>query len=326
MNLNNNIEDLQSYLEEQQWISENEKVRSAEVPGDGNMNFTLRIKTDKRSFILKQSRPYVEKYPQVAAPEDRCLREAEFYELISSNEALGAMTPSILQVDKKNHILSMEDLGSGADFTRLYSGSSKISRTSIDQLIDFLVSLHTEITKDNAAYVIKNKEMRALNHEHMYHYPFIDNGMNLDDILPGLQEVAVTYRADEVLKKEITRLGDLYLADGDVLLHGDYFPGSWLETDDGIKIIDPEFCFFGFPEFELGVITAHLYMADQAEEDIRYAIERYSAQASLDEALMWKCAGVEMMRRILGLAQLPLTLSLEQRSALLSKAKKYILQ
>jgi 5-methylthioribose kinase len=33
------------------------------------MNCVLRIETAARSFIIKQSRGYVERYPQIAAPE-----------------------------------------------------------------------------------------------------------------------------------------------------------------------------------------------------------------------------------------------------------------
>jgi len=69
---------LESYLKGQGWLLLNEKITAIEIPGAGNMNFTIRVKTGKRSFIIKQSREYVEKYPQVAAPVERALREAEF--------------------------------------------------------------------------------------------------------------------------------------------------------------------------------------------------------------------------------------------------------
>ena len=56
----------------------------------------------------------------------------------------------------------------------------------------------------------------------------------------------------------MAKVGDIYLSDdGGVLLHGDYYPGSWLKTDAGFRVIDPEFCFLGPPEFDLGVLAAH---------------------------------------------------------------------
>jgi len=121
--------------------------------------------------------------------------------------------------------------------------------------------------------------MRALNHEHIFVYPYLDvNGMDLDTILPGLQGVANKVKANSSLKKVFDELGNLYLSDGDYLLHGDYFPGSWLKTEDGIKIIDPEFCFFGPIEFEIGVIVTHLKMADQPVAIIQRALSLYDEE------------------------------------------------
>lgn len=45
-----------------------EVVEGVEREGEGNMNCVVRVMTSRRSFILKQSRPWVEKYPGFAAP------------------------------------------------------------------------------------------------------------------------------------------------------------------------------------------------------------------------------------------------------------------
>ena len=66
----------------------NEHVSSAAPAGDGNMNYTLRVHTPKRSFIVKQARPWVEKYPHIQAPWDRALMEAHFYDTIRTDEEL----------------------------------------------------------------------------------------------------------------------------------------------------------------------------------------------------------------------------------------------
>ena len=172
------------------------------------------------------------------------------------------MTPEILLVDKINNIMVMTDLGSGSDFNFLYKGNSEISDSELSDIIGFASTLHTSVTSSNAPFLIANHQMRKLNHEHMFIYPFVEkDGFDLDGIQMGLMEIAKPYRADNDLKSEIEKLGDRYLADGNILLHGDYFPGSWLKTADGIKIIDPEFCFFGFPEFVIGVTIAHLMMS-----------------------------------------------------------------
>ena len=102
--------------------------------------------------------------------------------------------------------------------------------------------------------------------------------------------------------ERIAELRVRYRADGDTLLHGDYFPGSWLRTPAAVVIIDPEFCFLGPPEFDLGILRAHLILTKQ--EDLwPTMIARYTGAA--DWRLADRFAGVELMRRLNGVEQQP---------------------
>lgn len=327
MILQNNIEQIQGYLESHDVLALGETVTNLTKPGDGNMNFTLRVSTNQKSYIIKQSRPYVEKYPQVEAPEDRCIREAEFYHLISPYASIANMTPVLFLVDRENNILLMEDFGDASDFTHLYHTDEVLDDKDLEVIMTFAANLHNSVKAENTPFIIENAEMRKLNHEHMCIYPFmVENGLDLDTICQGLQEVAMKYKNDEKLKSKIVEMGQEYLSNGTTLLHGDYFLGSWLSTSHGIKIIDPEFCFFGDPSFEVGVTIAHLYMADQPEATVQKAINYYKAIALLDENKAFQFAGLEIMRRILGLAQLPLNLNLKKRTDLLDRAHSFILK
>ncbi|MDP5043536.1 MAG: phosphotransferase, partial [Leeuwenhoekiella sp.] len=316
---------LETYLKGQGWLLLNESLNAVEIPGAGNMNFTLRVKTGKRSFIIKQSRDYVEKYPQVPAPEERALREAEFYELIAQEQSLSKMMPVLNGVDRINNVLNLEDLGDSRDYSFLYEEGVLISEDDLREIIAFISRLHTSINTKTTQATLANDEMRKLNHEHIYHYPYLENnGLDLDRILPGLAEVAAPYKTDAVLKAELQKLGDRYLANGTTLLHGDYFPGSWLKTNSGLKIIDPEFCFFGDPEFELGVTLAHLKMAAQPEELVNKAVDFYTEKAPLNKQLCFQYMATEILRRILGLAQLPLKITLSERENLLSESRSIL--
>lgn len=280
VHLTANIKTVEKYLDSRSWLETGEKVTTIEVPGDGNMNFTLRVKTNKRSFIIKQSREYVEKYPQVEAPIERALREAEFYELISGYSSLKKQMPNLLQVDSQNYVLYLEDLGKGTDYTFLYEKGRILTDDDLSKIITFAADLHTDLTRQKFENSLPNRKMRELNHKHIFIYPYLkENGLDLDAILPGLQRIAEPYKTNNRLKSSIEKLGERYLQDGNSLLHGDYFPGSWLKSKDGIKIIDPEFCFFGEPEFEIGVTIAHLKMANQPEEIISKALRYYKNRA-----------------------------------------------
>ncbi len=327
VHLTANIKIVEEYLKSQFWLEQDEKVTAVEIPGDGNMNFTLRIKTEKRSFIIKQSREYVEKYPQVKAPIERALREAQFYELVSNHSSLKQQMPNLLGADSQNKVLYLEDLGTGTDYTFLYKIGKVLKNEELFKIIAFAADLHTSITRQKTKKNLPNREMRELNHKHIFIYPYLkDNGLDLDAILPGLQEIANPYKTNNSLKNNIEKLGERYLMDGNSLLHGDYFPGSWLRSKNGIKIIDPEFCFFGEPEFEIGVTIAHLKMANQPENIISNALKYYKDRAPLNKELCKQFTAAEIFRRILGLAQLPLTIDLQQRQELLSESFEVLLK
>ena len=121
----------------------------------------------------------------------------------------------------------------------------------------------------------------------------------------------------------IHALGARYLADGDHLVHGDYFPGSWLRALRGIAIIDPEFCFTGAPEFDVGVMLAHLLLAAQPDALVTHHLGSFAG--GYDGALVRGFAGAEIMRRLIGVAQLPLPASRERKHALLAKSRELVM-
>ena len=313
------LEGLTAYLVGNKRVDTAEKIVGASVAGEGNMNVVLRITTSERSFILKQSRPYVQKYPSVAAPINRINVEAEFYQLINANKVWDKAAPKILWFDEGHRILCMENLGASTDFSDIYKKGINLTKAEVASLTQLISELHRVPKKGKA---IENLAMRELNHVHIYTLPLSkSNGFDLNSVLPGLQDETVRFRTDDKLKKSAKKLGDIYLqTDGDTLLHGDFYPGSWLRTSDGIKIIDPEFCFHGKPEFELGVAMAHLKLAQQSNSIMKDLFVYYHFDKRFDGSLFTKFAGMEMIRRLIGLAQLPLDLNLQERLDMLDEA------
>lgn len=322
----NNIASMEAYLLEQGWLSNEERISQVSVPGEGNMNYVLRITTHERSFIVKQSRGYVEKYPQVNAPADRVLMEGAFYQTTSVDPLIAQFTPRLTGIDQTNNIMALEDLGAANDFTFLYNSTKVLDTPQLAQLIDFLGSLHKHFDQKSDQETFKNRAMRSLNHEHLFRYPFMEeNGFDLDLIQPGLQAIASVYKNDNDLKTKIEHLGEIYLSDGNCLLHGDFYPGSWLQTTQGIKVIDPEFCFYGPAEFDLGVMIAHLHLAEQSKTMVDVALDSYGSINHVDHDILNQFIGIEIMRRLIGLAQLPLQRTLQEKQELLSLARTLIM-
>ena len=105
------------------------------------MNCTLRVATAGRSFIVKQGRPFVEKYPHIAAPPDRTRVEASFYRAAARCPAASAHMPALLDADGDARIVVLDDLGEARDFTDLYAGAV-ISPAESATLVEYLLTIH----------------------------------------------------------------------------------------------------------------------------------------------------------------------------------------
>lgn len=319
IDIHTDLKIIKEFLLEIDFLKEFEEILSVEKPGEGNMNVVLRVNTNQRSFIVKQSRPFVQKYQDIPAPEDRIDVEYQFYKAIESPDII-AHIPKVLAYDAKNYVLILEDLGNCEDMTFVYQNRI-IETESIQLLVDILSNIHK--SKVSNAYP-ENKELRALNHQHIFVLPFaVDNGFSLETIQDGLEAVSQTYKNDDKLKEQIALVGERYLSEGTTLLHGDYYPGSWMTKEDEVFVIDPEFSFKGFPEFDLGVMAAHMIMATGNKLLISKIKKAYTLK--LEERLFLQITGIEIMRRLIGLAQLPLDRTLEEKKELLEIARLLIL-
>ncbi len=299
---------LETLLRQHGWLAEDELLRKCEKPGDGNMNLTIRVRTDRRSLIVKQARPWVEKYDHIPAPWDRIRYEASFYERVASIPAIADRMPRLLGVDKEARVLVLEDLSDAVSLATLYAGG-RLTEAELNQLGEYLRCLHGE-TLGQADPNFANGEMRRLNHQHIFEIPLAENnGIELDRLQAGLAPAARCLRQDADYRALVRELGDRYLGAGNVLVHGDFFPGSWLRTTKGIFVIDPEFCFYGDAAFDLGCAIAHLCLAQQPLDRATTLLRAYSAGSNRVEPEIHRVAcfaAVEVMRRLIGVAQLPL--------------------
>lgn len=308
---------LQEYLRKHKLINKDETIGKMEVPGDGNMNLTLRVVTDSRSLIVKQSNDFVQKFPSISAPRIRAEMETEFYKRVRSLDGVNEFVPDHLFLDSENYLQVIEDLGESSDFTYAYAEDRHLDRETVQTLMDFLKSLHG---KTRGAESLENREMRILNHEHIFIFPYIKKGsIDLESIHPGLSHVAdETIFRSPLIAEAARKLGDIYLCTNDyALLHGDFFPGSWLDTKNGIRIIDPEFCFTGTPEYDLGVFAGHLILCGWELGEVYEIMDNYG---KIDNRLVMGFMATEILRRLFGVAQLPVTYSLEKKHQLAEKA------
>lgn len=317
---------LEAFLRQRGWLSEGETLSGLAPAGEGNMNLALRATIDRRdaaapgaerrSVVVKQSRPWVEKHPTIAAPLDRARVEAAFYQRVSRTDHLSALMPGLIGSDAQACVLVLEDLGEAADFSGLYRGDP-IADEELIALAGWAARLH-RVSCGSADPALANRAMRRLNHAHIFELP-VSGGLDLplDTWEPGLAEAAAALRADGDFVAAVHRWGRRYLEDGPCLLHGDYYPGSWLRTAEGPRVIDPEFCFFGDPAFDSAVALAHLALAGAPLKSAHLWLEAYREAGGppLAGDALAGYAGTEVMRRLIGVAQLPLPRTHDGRRA-----------
>lgn len=229
--------------------------------------------------------------------------------------------PRWIGCDESHHLLLLEDLGAGSDYRSVYHHDYWNTKI-LEALAAYITALHRIPETGKFA----NLTMRELNHAHIFHIPLQpDNGLDLDAIQPGLAQVAASLLADSAYIEAVAALGqDAYLTDGPCLLHGDFFPGSLMETEAGPRVIDPEFAFFGRPEFDISVFLAHLHLAGQPDMADTF-LSAYDEPASYDTHLQDQLIGVEIRRRLIGYAQLELPFALEEKANLLELSRNLVL-
>lgn len=326
------FDELKSILLDALLIERDDRITHIEAAGDGNMNCTLRVRTNRGSFVVKQSRPWVAKYPNIPAPENRALHEIQFYQTVASTPTIANQMPKLLSCAPDRFLLVLEDLGTAADGTFLYD-PKRVSeiRPILPHIAGWLANLHAVPTGHFSAPRFANLDLRQLNHAHIFQIPFYDPpAINLDNITHGLGPLATEISGNARLRDRAEQLGEQYLERGPCLLHGDFFPGSWILRNDNAFIIDPEFCFLGRPEFDLAVCSAHLRivgmgagmdngLGDKLVDELiaEYLRQRPDDASELDQQLITAWSGVEILRRLLGVAQLPMDRSLEQKKSLL---------
>jgi len=317
---------VQELFADRGWLESGESVERCAKAGEGNMNLTLRVETGRRSMVLKQARPWVEKYDHIPAPWDRMLFEQRFYERARTIDGVAEMTPEIYGVDAEARVIVMEDLAAAEDLTGVYAGGGMAAET-IETLAGYLGALHSA-TAGAPDPDFANREMRRLNHAHLFVVPLDpNNGLDLDPHETGLNAAATALQEDEAYRPRVQEAGDRYLGDGPCLVHADYFPGSWMQGPGGMKIIDPEFCFYGDPEVDLGVALAHFRLAGLPWERAQAFLNAYGAGYRAPEpALLASFAGVEVMRRLIGVAQLPIPPTEHWRRPLLEASRRAVLE
>ena len=253
-----------SYVKEKNLFLENDDLNVKEI-GDGNINYIFKVenKIDGKSIVLKQADKLLR---SSGRPLDLARSKIEANILRIENNLAPHFVPEIYFYDEIMCVLAMEDISEYKNLrTELVAG--KIFPNFADNISEFLsrtLLLTTDLFMDkfekkkNVKEFI-NPELCDISECLVFTEPY-DNNKNRNIITTGNEEFVenMLYK-NEDLHFAILKLREKFMNYSQSLIHGDLHSGSIFINEKGIKIIDPEFSFYGPMAYDIGNVIGNLY-------------------------------------------------------------------
>lgn len=234
--------------------------------GDGNLNLVFVLEDEEgNGVIIKQALPYLrvagESWPLT---RDRMRFETRALQLYGRQ--VGGLVPAVYHANETLSLVAMEFLADhqvlrgaltdGAQPATLAGAIGRFMATT-----HFVNSdLHLSGEEKKARQVeFSNPHLCRLQEDFVFTNPFMESPENDASGLPP--DTVDALRGDANLKAAILRTKLDYLTHGQTLLHGDLHTGSIMVAGDDVRVIDPEFAFYGPAAYDVGTFLAHLAIA-----------------------------------------------------------------
>ncbi|TFE72054.1 methylthioribose kinase [Methylacidiphilum caldifontis] len=287
---------IEIYLKKIHFLGPKETILSLSTCPAPCIDKSIRVITSQRTFILKQSRPWIECCPSSRAPLSRIFKEAEFYTICSKDSFLKAYVPSLLFVDSTNYLLILSDIGE-KNFPAI-DENNLFSIEELDLLLEFLSYLHHTFYKKKLIVRFENQAMRKYHWRNLFitSMKAKKTALNSKDD-ETIYELKRKFLADWNFYSAMKHAGFQYLDQGPTLIHGNFLPSSWIRTETGVGIINFESMICGRPEIDLGLLLAHLLLLGLTEHFL-HALNHYKQLMVFDTDFAFRIAGVEIFRQV----------------------------
>jgi 5-methylthioribose kinase len=288
-----------------------EEPADQEPAGDGNINWVRRIRSARsgRSWIVKQARPALERFPEYEVTTERIVFEARYFEVTGPFDA-ERVRPAVLHFDPEQRVLVLEDLGNAERLDAALGRGADVA-AELARLATFLGAVHAGTCDGALAARFRNGEMQRLDGDHIFALPYRQNDFPLS---PALSDRARAIWNDADLVATIDAAYARYLEPHGALVHADVQSGNVLLAERGAVPLDAEIAHVGDPAFDVGVLLAHLWLPAIARGDRpsgdALARKTWKAYAAAHGATglpryadVARYAGVELLRRTIGAAR-----------------------
>lgn len=262
-----NTEDAARYAAEVlDFFNPGERLRCWEI-GDGNINYVFRIasETSGRSVIIKQADRLLR---SSGRPLDVRRSKIEARALQLEGALAPGLVPEVYHWDETMAVIAMEDI---SDYRNLRGelAENRIYPHLADQLSSFLADTLLPTTdlvldrqeKKERVCFFTNPELCEITEDLVLTEPY-DNYKHRNIVTAGNEAFVEEFLyQDEELKAEVAALRCDFMNNAQALLHGDLHTGSIFANEQGVKIIDPEFAFYGPMGYDIGNVLGNLFFS-----------------------------------------------------------------
>ena len=262
-----NTEDVKRYAVEVLRFWTDTKGLTAEEIGDGNINYVFRIRSeeDGRSLIVKQADSRIR---TSGNPLDIGRNRIEAALLKFEGELAPGYVPVVYYYDEIMAATSMEDVSAFKNLRKeLMAGrvyghlAENLSSFVADTLLPTTDLVIDAVDKKKRVSFFTNPQLCRITEDLVLTEPYYDyKGRNI--LTPGNEDfVKKELYDDGPLHAEVGMLREAFMNHAQALLHGDLHTGSVFANETGIRVLDPEFGFYGPIGYDIGNVIANLFFA-----------------------------------------------------------------
>ena len=262
-----NTEDVKRYaVEVLRFFEPGEELDCVEI-GDGNINyvFKIRSKRDGRSVIVKQADRLLR---SSGRPLDIYRNKIEAAILKLEGELAPGYVPEVYYYDEIMSATSMEDVSAYGNLRkelaadRVYPHlSENISGFLADTLLPTTDLVLDAEEKKKRVKFYTNPELCKITEDLVLTEPYY-NYKNRNIITPGNEAFVREFLyEDEALHTEVAKLRLNFMNNAQALLHGDLHSGSIFANETGLKVLDPEFAFYGPMGYDIGNVIGNFFFS-----------------------------------------------------------------
>ena len=260
-------EDVKRYaVEVLHYFQPEDEIECIEI-GDGNINYVFKAwtKKDGRSVIVKQADKLLR---SSGRPLDINRSKIEARILQLEKKLAPEYIPEVYYYDETMAALSMEDISAYKNLRKELMENRVYSHLA-ENLSTFLASSllpTTDLVMDRQEKKAQvkffvNPELCDITEDLVLTEPY-DNYKNRNIITPGNEAFVEEFLyGDEELHANVAMLRNRFMNEAQALIHGDLHSGSIFANEQGIKVIDPEFAFYGPMGYDIGNVIGNLFFS-----------------------------------------------------------------